>query len=241
MVAKSYQGLQQIGDPFTSKGRQYVRVRTATGAEKTVRWYTESEYYKIYGEKAPEESKILRPLKDTLGFEKGYITIFKGDTYACKDWFSESAARYARFWGWYFISTDEVPAELPEGVEPIRLEWSKVSKDDNTLLPEDTIRAYVDTLIYGESTSEYYGNIGTRYQLSLTVRKVVPHETAYGISNIHTMEDDNGNIFVWATTARSLTPGVKYRMTAGVKDHKMYQGSKQTWLTRCLSISVDKQ
>ena len=51
MVAKSYQNLQRICEPYESKGRMYVKVLTAAGREKEVRWYTEREYMKIYGAK----------------------------------------------------------------------------------------------------------------------------------------------------------------------------------------------
>lgn len=240
-VAKSYQSLEKIGEPFSAKGRLYIKVRTRAGSEKTVRWYTDKEYYNLYGEQSPESNaKSATPLKLVLGFKEGYITIIKGDTYSCKDWLSEHGARYTRYWGWYFISDNPIPAELPFGLEPICLPWSKVSTDDNTLIPEDQIKTYVETLLYEPSTSEYFGEIGERYQFTLTVKKVIPINSAYGMSNIHTMEDTDGNTFVWATSAKSLTPGVTYTMTGKVKEHKIYQNSKQTWLTRCLSISPVK-
>ena len=49
-VAKSYQELEIVGDVFVSSGRQYVNVKLKSGKTKTVRWYTDSEYRKMYPE-----------------------------------------------------------------------------------------------------------------------------------------------------------------------------------------------
>ena len=53
MVAKSFQSLEQTCEPFTANGKQYVKVRCKNGNERTVRYYTETEYYKLY----PEEKQ----------------------------------------------------------------------------------------------------------------------------------------------------------------------------------------
>lgn len=89
-VAKSYQALTQIGEPYELNGKMYVKVQAKSGA-KQVRWYTDREYAKMY----PEDKSVLtsfgedkkkspywRSQKDVLGFEEGFIWIFKGDTYA---------------------------------------------------------------------------------------------------------------------------------------------------------------
>ena len=91
MVAPSFQKYPTYGEPYEKNGRQYIRIVYPDGHHREVRWYAETP------SKAPQ-NKTLRPLKDVLGFSKGYITIFKGDTYALLDWFRESAARYQRFY-----------------------------------------------------------------------------------------------------------------------------------------------
>lgn len=232
MVAKSYKNLEQVGEPYSSNGRQYIQVRLANGSLKTVRWYTEREYQKMY----PDET-VETPLnqKRMFGFDNGYITIFKGNTYEDREWFKLSSARYCRYWGWYFVSTENLPENIPEDVIPIRLMWDQVSENDR-LFSEDKIKKIVESLVYEPSPSEYVGSIGERLKLKLFVDRVVPVDGAYGQSNIHTMHDEDGNIFVWATTAKNLTCGKWYTMTGGIKAHKVYQNSKQTWLTRCLSV-----
>lgn len=233
MVAKSYQNLEQVGEPYESNGRMYVKVRTVAGALKQVRFYTVSEYNKMYPSTPVTET--FKNHKETLGFNKGFITIFKGDTYPHQEWFKASPARYARSWGWYFVSTENIPEDLPEGLEAIQLPWEAISKDD-VLLPEEQVKAIVEKLIYTEDPSEYVGEIGERLKLTVRIDRVFSKDGYYGTSNIHTMRDADGNIFMWATTAKCLEEGHWYSMTGTVKEHKVFRNAKQTWLTRCLSI-----
>lgn len=239
LVAKSYQDLPKVGEVFTSSGRQYINVQLKSGKLKTVRAYSEAEYRKMYPE-APavdcSADPYYKPQKEVLGFTKGYITIFKGDTYAHIDWFRASIARYARWWGWYIISTEEIPNDLPDGLEPIQLPWDIVGNDDGKLKPESIIQKAVEALIYDEGTSEYVGSIGDRLELELTVTSAIEIENNYGHSTMHIMEDDCGNIYVWTTASKSWAEGTTKKLRGTVKDHRMYKNNKQTVLTRCLEV-----
>lgn len=234
MVAKSYALLEQIGDPFTSNNRQYIKVRMTNGNVKTVRWYSPKEYNKLYPNERIETTEDYDQ-KKIFGFDNGYITIFKGNTYEDREWFKMSSARYCRYWGWYFVSTEKLPEDIPTDVTPIKLSWEKVSSN-NKLFPEEQIKKIIESVLYEPSPSQFFGNIGERYTFKLFVKKVTSIDGAYGQSNIHTMESEDKNEFVWATTAKSLEPNKWYTMTGTIKAHKVYQNSKQTWLTRCLSI-----
>ena len=238
-VAKSYQSLEILCDPYAlDKGRLYVKVRTKSGENKQVRWYSDAEYARMYPE-AKADSAVAASenkyggRKVALGFRNGYITIFKGNTYENLEWFKFSEARYARFWGWYFTSEMEVPADLPYGITPIKLTWEEVSKDGE-LYSEEKIRAYVDTLIYDVQPGEYVGEIGERLSLTLTVSNVYELENGYGSSTMHIMKDENDNVFVWTTSAKNLAVGETYSLKGTVKNHQMYKGTKQTILTRCI-------
>ena len=97
MVAKSFQSMKQLGEPFCEKGKMYVKVQNEkSGTVRKVRWYTEAEYAKMYGEKVEAPAKVSSVQKQVLGFEKGYVTIFKGDTYANLEWFQKSIARQTK-------------------------------------------------------------------------------------------------------------------------------------------------
>lgn len=233
-VAKSYQKLATYGEPFEENKRMYIVVITARGAHKKVRWYTDAEYAKMYPEETPKVVKI-RSTKDVLGFSKGYITIFKGDTYALLDWFRESTARYHSIWGWYFVSEDELP-QFPAGIEPIQLQWKDVAfEDEDALKGESAIKEHIDTLMYEPSNSKWQGEIGDRLELELLCVKVIELDGGYyGPSNFHLFSDLEGNEYCWTTASKKLEEGENYKLRGTVKAHQVYRNSNQTVLTRCM-------
>lgn len=230
LVAKSYENLPQISDIYTVNGRNYVKVLTKSGP-KQVRAYSEAEYRKYN-----PEVVIIKPAKsrrDVLGFgEKGYIWIFRGDTYSALDWFHDSPCRYARTWGWYLPSDIEMPDPLPAGITPIKLEWDEVSLDGQ-LIPEEQVKAVADSKLYDAGVSKHIGKIGERLDLVLTCTKAIQSESAYGINYFYVFNSDDGNIFTWSTTAKVLEEGQKYHIHGTVKDHTSFRNNKQTVLTRC--------
>ena len=237
-VAKSYAGLEILCEPYIlDKGRQYVKVRTKSGASKQVRWYTDREYAKLY----PAETRstepateIIRPLKEVLGFKEGYITIFKGDTYNYLEWFRRSTARFARYWGWYFVSDEPMPAEYPYELEPVRLKWEDVSTPDgNALLPEDQVKAIVDSIIYDPGDGEFVGEVGERLEIYAYLKRVIELENGFGVSWMHIWEDDLGNEYTWTTSSKKLEDDKEYHFRGTVKKHTIYRNRKQNVLTRC--------
>lgn len=83
--------------------------------------------------------------------------------------------------------------------------------------------------------SKYVGTVGERlYDIDLTVistREISGYGT--GVTVVHRMIDDDGNLFVWFATTQSLDVGKECKMSGTVKAHKEYQGIKETILTRC--------
>ena len=236
-VAKSFQSFEMLTEPYIVSGKQYVKVRNPkTGTERQVRWYSASEFEKLYPEMVQSQDIFHNIQKEALGFTKGYITIFKGDTHAHIDWFRASIARYARWWGWYIISTEEIPNDLPDGIEPIQLPWDIVGNDDGKLKPESVIQKAVDALIYDEGTSEFVGEIGERIELTLTVTRAIEIENSYGHHMMHIMEDDCGNVYVWTTAAKSWPEGTVKTIRGTIKDHRTYKNTKQTVLKNCREI-----
>lgn len=239
-VAKSFQSFEMLTEPYAVSGKQYVKVRNPkTGTERQVRWYSDSEFAKLYPEAkvaVQVHDAFYKPQKEVLGFTKGYITIFKGDTYAAIDWFRASIARYTRMWGWYIISTEEIPEDLPTTVEPIQLPWELVGNEDGKLKPEHVIQKAVEALIYDAGTSEYVGNIGERLELTVSVVRNIKLDNDYGSSNMHIMEDADGNNFVWTTSAKDWAEGSVKHIRGTVKDHRTYKNVKQTILNRCMEV-----
>jgi hypothetical protein len=237
-VAKSFQSLIQQGEPYSKNGKKYVKLlNEKTGIVREARWYTDEEYAKLY----PEDKKTAAvpfsgSQKRALGFEKGYITIFKGDTYSNLDWFQQSIARYARLWGWYIVSTDEVPADLPEGITPVQLNWESVGLDNGTLKPETQVKEAVEAVIYEPTVSEFVGEVGERLDLTLTITAVRQIDGNYGVSTAHVMEDEDGNMFSWITASKSWAVGTVKKIRGTVKEHKIWRNSKITYLTRCAEV-----
>lgn len=116
MLAPSFQSFQILSEPFDKNGRKYVRVKNPkTQTEREVRYYTDAEYDKAYGRKESnpkEKSKRFKNLWKALGFHRGYIYVFKDWDYT-KQMYLESNARYHCGFGWYVVSEECVPTNLP--------------------------------------------------------------------------------------------------------------------------------
>ena len=238
MVAKSYQALEIIDEPHTVSGKpaMYVSVRMKNGTIKEVRWYSDKEYLRMYPDAALPKSSSMSTQKQALGFDKGYITIFKGNTYEDKDYFKSNDARYARPWGWYFISTMDLPTDLPDDVTPVQLPWELVGNDDGSLKPENVVTEAVEQLVYETDNSEYQGEVGDKISAHIVITKAIELDGYYGRSTMHVMRDENNNCYVWTTSARSWAEGSEYTISGTIKELKMYKGVKQTVLTRCREI-----
>jgi hypothetical protein len=242
-VAKSFQTFEQLCEPYLSSGRMYTQVRNPkTGTVRTVRWYDDKEYAKLY----PEEAKIVKTekgvktQKEVLGFEKGYITIFKGKVDDNLMFLEDSVVfRYTRFWGWYVISTEKVPA-LPEGLTPVRLNWELVGNPNGSLKREEEIAAAIENLLCAKkktSTSQFSGTSGERLDLYVTVIESTVTEDKFGKTTLHIMQDNQKNVYTWTTAAKNWAEGSQKHIRGTVKDHVVVKGEKQTVLTRCMEVT----
>lgn len=230
-VAKSFQNFEIVKEPFEENGRMYVEVRNPkTSNIRKVRWYEEET------RPAAEDKVVVKSMRKALGFENGYITIFKGDTYSHLEYFQLSIARYCNRWGWYICSTDEIPTDIPEGVIPVRLNWEDVGVGE-FLKTDHEIKLAVDNLLFDPSPSEFVGSVGERIEIEITVTKAIPIENDYGHSTLHQFEDVDGNVYIWTTASKSWSVGSTKRIRGTIKQHNIYHNVKQTILTRCLERS----
>lgn len=234
MVAKSYQKLKILSDqPYIKpNGKMYVKVLMKGGSEREVRWYKSDEYAKMYPGESVEPELFVNQ-KNILGFQEGYITIFKGNQEEHEDWFNRSIARYCRHWGWYVVSEDTIPFDLPANLEPIELKWEMVG-NGNALKKEEDVRAVVDSLLYGTHPSVFQGHIGDRLELKITVIKSHQTENHFGKTAHHIFEDANGNHYAWDTGAKFWAEGSIKTIRGSVKEHKIINNIQTTVLTRCL-------
>ena len=102
-------------------------------------------------------------------------------------------------------------------------------------------RHLTDKALAENGTSEYQGKIGERLDLVLTVKKRLEYQGFHHLDTLHItiMEDEDGNVYVWKTSAKSLDEGETYKVRGTIKAHNEYKEIKQTILTRC-AISCPK-
>lgn len=229
-VAKTYKDMVQIGAPYMKNKRMYVLVRTKTGKEKEVRWYSEAEYARMYH----EDEKTNVNYRHALGFgTAGYITVYIGVD-SDNEWIFRQAkeCRYHSVWGWYTIST-ECPIEVP-GVKNVKLYWDNVKTDEDTVTVASAEKGYAE-IMSADSHSQHFGEIGEVYEIILRVKGTSAIKTRYGEQIMNIMEDNFGNEFIW-TTSRALEKGKVYIMKGKVKAHALYHGIKQTILHYCREV-----
>lgn len=171
--------------------------------------------------------------KDTPSVHDGSIIIFKGDTYPHLEWFRQSPARYTTLWGWYLISTEPIPEDLPEGLEPIYLPWEAIAVNDDEIKSESAIKAAVEAILYPVIEGEWTGKVGERVQHYLTVLSATQYTGNYGTTTYHVFADENNNRYIWNTAAKHLNEGETYNMRGTIKELTQKKGHKVNILTRC--------
>ena len=274
-VAKSYENMEIIGEPFEANGRMYVRVRgnckrcggsghysmNAQGdstcyrcngrgkEDMEVRWYTDKQREALdrAAEKraAAKEAKIQErhfkfAARNAFGFgEAGFITLFKGDSTILNEWAHETdpcRARYNTLFGWFCPSKLEI-VNLPAEITPIVLKWDDVrnlNDPENLTMRDDAeVSKLIHELLDDLSKSEYQGEVGDWLERKVTIKKNVPVDGRFGESRVHIMEDADGNEYVWITASKNLEVGYKCVMRMKVKEHKEYNGVKQTVVYYC--------
>lgn len=214
-----------------------------------VRWYTDAQRASM--DKAAEKRAAAKVVKDeerrikfaarnAFGFgNAGYITLIQGDNEVIKEWrteLPEHTVWYNDLFGW-FIPSGREPETIPAELNAYRLDWDNVrdfnDEENLTIRDKEEIRKYIHTLLYGESKSKYQGMPGDWLEKEITIKKNIAVSNQYGDSHLHVMEDADGNVYVWTTASKSIEENKTMLMRMKVKEHKEYQGVKQTVVYYC--------
>lgn len=81
--------------------------------------------------------------------------------------------------------------------------------------------------------SGYVGNVGDKITVEVKeARLVTSWETVYGFTHLYKFTTTDNNVLVWFASKCINEENLK-KVTGTIKDHKEYDGEKQTVLTRC--------
>lgn len=134
LVAKSYQNLPVVREPYSESGKLYCDVKMKSGSIKKVRVYSQKEYDKMY----PAPPTKWKPQRELLGFgEDGFILVFNNAP-EFEEFYERGPFRYHRVFGWYLPGNEIVPTLLP-GIVPKVLSWEIVGNSDGELVAEDKL------------------------------------------------------------------------------------------------------
>ena len=228
---------------------------------KRVRAYTPDEYEKYLAsqtrakerkaeQRAAEVAKLqeeseanLRIALEEAGYEveNPQIWLVIGEnTYAIKDELKELGCRYKPEFGWYCTHPVDVPVDYGMTAVPFDevCDWNpitrKISVKENAKEVADAAKAEA----MPKSNSEFIGEIKQRLRdlhVMLTGCRTI--ETYYGISLVYTFKMGN-NVLTWFCSGKGIDPDIEVGdavlLTGTVKDHKIYNGVKQTIVNRCI-------
>ena len=228
---------------------------------KRVKAYTPDEYEKYLASQTrakerkeeQREAKIAQLMADSeANFrialeEAGYdvnlpqIWLVTGEnTYAVKDKLKELGYKYKPEFGWYCTHLVDIPVNY--GIVGIPFDevcqWNpltkKISIKENAKEIADAAKAEA----MPKSNSEFIGEVKQRLRdLHVILTGCRTIETYYGISLVYTFKMGD-NILTWFCSGKGIDPDIEVGeavlLTGTVKDHKIYNGVKQTYLNRCV-------
>lgn len=174
------------------------------------------------------------------GFNKeGQTWVAFGNTYDNKDELKALGCKFADFRAWV---ADE-PKDVPAGCGMVVISFDDIYEWRPLLQKaflKNGAKDFVDTKCREangqDSTSEFVGEVKQRLRdLPVEIVAIRGFEGQYGHTNVYTF-DYEGNQLVWFTSSSiaNAEAGQKFLLTGTVKEHKEYNGIKQTMLSRCI-------
>ena len=235
-VAKTYEKMTLVGEPFQENGKMYVNVQAPKG-QKKVRWYSDAEYRRMYPNAVKNDIMDFNA-RHAFGFgPEGFITIYQGRN--LEDW-ADAEHDHLRFnctFGYYTPGRLELP-NLIDGITPVKLTWDEVAAEGNKMKPHEEVHKYVMSLLNpNNDVSQYQGNKDEWLQKEVTVRAKKSADSRYGTKHTYTLADAEGNIYIWETGAKDYTLDATVSLKMKVKEHKEINNEKVTVVWYCKEVS----
>ena len=203
--------------------------------EYTPEYAAKLEERRIAREKKKAPEKNAKIFEDNGFNEEGFMWIVLGDTYSIKEELKAAGAKFDQRFFWHFDHEDN-------GYSCIKISIEDVAKKSfiDVWQFNDYIWEYIEKLLKEnapKTSSEYIGNVGDKFEGSVTLIKIHTYETNFTyhgeINYIYKFSDENNNTIVWKTGYKNLKEGKTYRIKGRIKEHSEYNGDKQTVLIRC--------
>jgi hypothetical protein len=89
-----------------------------------------------------------------------------------------------------------------------------------------------------EVTNEFFGSIGDKVELKVTMKSFRYIDSGYGTSTLYTMVTDSGYRVKWFASKDALgtTPDTEWTIKGTIKKHDVWNDQKSTIVTRCKVI-----
>ena len=225
-VAKSYENCDLKGEPFKENGKLYVLI-IKNGEEKKVRWYTDTEYARMYpaakGGLVSKDIMMTFNARHAFGFDDaGYITLYRGNSEVIKEWARLTwppRAWYNETFG-FFTPSKLNPGAAPEGIEPIKLTWDEVKQDDIHMKSHEEVKRYVDVLIGPTPTQSDKWAINEWIEKTVKIQTKETNESHFGTKFTYNMCDTENNTFIWTTGAKDYSVDAVVTLKMKVKEYK---------------------
>lgn len=169
-----------------------------------------------------------------------YIVLIWGkndDILAWKDTLPQYTIFWNEFFHWFIPSETAKNLIIPENIHTVNLEWDMVCDNSDGqnihIIDHDEVKRIVAEITTGLSKSEWQGEIGTWIECDVVVVKKDVISDHYGDKSTFTFEDKMGNQYVWATGTKNYAEGTPVRLKMKVKEHREYDGIKQTVVWYC--------
>lgn len=208
-----------------------------TYVKRTPEYEKKLEERRIAREKKKAPEKNAKILKDNGFNEEGLMWIVLGDTFKIKEELKEAGAKFNNMFLWHFDHEDN-------GYECIKISIEDVAEKNFVGIWQFNdyicVYEYIKKLFKEnapKTSSEHVGNIGDKYEDTVTLVKIHTYETHFSyygeLNYIYKFVDKNGNTIIWKTSCKDLEEGKAYQIKGKIKEHSEYNGDKQTVLTRC--------